>query len=401
MASSDDRLHIFVIAGEPSGDALGARLMAALDTAAGQGIRYSGVGGPQMASRGLESLFDYRQLAVMGLLEVLPQAPRLLRRIREVAAAIEAQNPDAIVSVDSPSFGFAVLRRLKSHRQPRIHYVAPQIWAWRPRRVHKIKKYVDHILALFPFEPAHFEAAGMPCTFVSHPVLENVATSAQGRAFRERHGIAADALLLCALPGSRRNEVRKLTPVIMETVSRLGARYQNLHVVIPTVSTVSDAVGVVATTGVPTTVVANADEKSAALAASNIALAASGTVTLELACARVPGVVIYKVAKITGWLGRWLLNVDYASIVNILAGREVLPEFLQWHCKPEKIVAALQELIENDNKRREVIEAERAVVARLSLDGQTPSARAAATVLQIIETFRRDTTHRRDKQEWT
>lgn len=387
MATSDDRLHVFIVAGEPSGDVLGARLMAALNAAANQGIRYSGVGGPQMQAQGLESLFDYRQLAVMGLLEVLPQAPRLLRRIRDVASAIEMLRPDAIVTIDAPSFAFAVLRRLKSHDQPRIHYVAPQVWAWRPKRVNKIKKYVDHILALFPFEPGYFDAAGMPCTFVSHPVLEDVATVEEGRAFRARHGIAADALVLCALPGSRRTEVQKLKPIIVESIARLAASHGNLHVVIPTVSTVLDDVRGIATAGVATTIVEDAGEKSAAMAASDVAISASGTATLELACAGVPAVVIYKVSLVTGWLGKWLVNVKYASIVNILAGREVLPEFLQGDCKPKKIVAAVEELIENEDRRREVIDAEIAVARQLAADGQTPSERAAEATLSIIGKF--------------
>ena len=358
MATCDDRLHIFVIVGEPSGDGLGARLMEALNRTTPRGIRYSGVGGPQMAAQGLDSLFDYRQLAVMGLLEVLPQAPRLLRRIREVAAVIETLRPDAIITIDAPSFGFAILRRLKKRTQPRIHYVAPQIWAWRPKRVNKFKEYVDHILALFPFEPAYFDAAGMPCTFVSHPVLATVATAEEGRAFRARHGIGADTLVLCALPGSRRAEVRKLKPVIVDSISRLASHHQNLHVVIPTVSTVVDDVRTIAAAGVPTTIIENSDEKSAAMAAADVAISASGTATLELACAGVPGVVIYKVANVTWLLGKLLVNVKYASIVNIMANREVLPEFLQWNCKPKKIVAAVDELIENETRRREVIDAE-------------------------------------------
>ena len=387
MATTGERLHVFIVAGEPSGDALGARLMAALNAATPQGTRYSGVGGPQMAAQGLDSQFDYRQLAVMGLLEVLPQAPRLLRRIRDVASAIESLHPDVIVTIDAPSFVFAVLRRLKTHTQPRIHYVAPQVWAWRPKRVNKLNKHVDHILALFPFEPAYFEAAGMPCTFVSHPVLENVATAEEGWAFRTRHGIAADALVLCALPGSRRTEVRKLKPVFVESIARLASRHKNLHVVIPTVSTVSKDVRSLTTAGVPTTIVENAADKSAAMAASDVAISASGTATLELACAGVPAVVVYKVAWVTGWLGRLLVNVEYASIVNIMAGREVLPEFLQEYCKPKKIVAAIDEMIENEDRRQKVIDAEAEVVSQLASDGQTPSERAAAATLRVVAEF--------------
>lgn len=387
MAGSDDRLHIFIVAGEPSGDVLGARLMAALNHARPNRVRYSGVGGPQMAVQGLDSLFDYRQLAVMGLLEVLPQAPRLLRRIRDVARAIETEQPDAIITIDAPSFGFAVLKRLKSHNQPRIHYVAPQVWAWRPKRAGKIKKYVDHVLALLPFESPYFDAAGMPCTFVGHPILENVANAEDGIAFRARHGIADDALVLCALPGSRRNEVRKLKPVIADVIGRIAERHQNLHVVIPTVSTVAEDVRDLASTGVPTTITDDVDEKSAAMAASDAAIAASGTATLELVCANVPTVVIYKVALITGWLGRYLANVKYASIANILADRELLPEFLQEYCKPKDVAAALIEIIEDDLRRQEVIDGEIDVVRQLTFEGQAPSEKAADEVLRIIDEF--------------
>ena len=387
MATSDDSLHIFIVAGEPSGDALGGRLMAALNSATSQGITYSGVGGPQMEAQGLESLFDYRQLAVMGLLEVIPQAPRLLRRIRDAASAIETLRPDAIVTIDAPSFAFAVLRRLKSHDRPRIHYVAPQVWAWRPKRASKIKKHVDHILALFPFEPAFFETVGMPCTFVGHPVIEAAATAEEGRAFRANHDIGADALVLCALPGSRRTEVQKLKPAITESISRLASLHGNLHVVIPAVSTVLEDVRGIASTGVPTTIIADVAEKPAAMVASNVAIAASGTATLELACAGVPSVVIYKVAQVTGWFGKWLVNVKYAAIVNILADREVLPELLQGDCKSKKIVAAVEELIENESRRREIMDAEIAVVRQLSFDGETPSERAAKETLRIIGEF--------------
>lgn len=387
MATPDDRLHIFIIVGEPSGDVLGARLMAALTRAVGPNIRFSGVGGPQMAVQGLHSLFDYRQLAVMGLLEVLPKVPRLLRRVREVAASIEALKPDAIVTIDAPSFAFAILRRLKSHTQPRIHYVAPQVWAWRPKRVNKLKKYVDHVLALFPFEPPYFEAAGMSCTFVSHPVLENVATSQEGHAFRARHGIRSDATVICALPGSRRAEVQRLSPVIVESLGRLAARHENLHVVIPTVSTVLEDVRSIEVEGVPTVVIEDTAEKSAAMAAADVAISASGTATLELACAGVPSVVIYKVAKVTGWLGSLVLNVKYASIVNILADREIMPEFLQWHCKPGDIADAMSDLIEDKKRRQEVIDAEFDTVSQLAVPGKTPSEKAADEVLRILRAF--------------
>ena len=388
MSTLDQQLSVFLIVGEPSGDLLGARLIESLNRMSEQPISYSGVGGPLMQSVGFKSLFDYRDLAVMGFLEVLPHIYKLLKKINLVKEEIENINPDVIISIDSPGFCFRVLKNLSTHDKPRIHYVAPQIWAWRENRVYKYKKYIDHVLALFPFEPPYFNNAGLPCTFVSHPVIESTATEEEGRSFRIRNSIDSNDLVICALPGSRRSEVKRLMPVIVNTVNQLSIKHKKIHVIIPTVSTVVNDVRKLANFNTNITVIDDNLEKYSAFAASDIAIASSGTVTLELACALVPSVVIYKVSPITGFIARFLVKVKYASIVNILGKHEVFPEFLQSNCKATNIVASLNKIIDDNVFRKKIIDAEKTVVKLLKTPNESPSDIATKTVLNIIQDYK-------------
>ncbi len=380
-------LHVYVIAGEPSGDVIGGRLIEALGE--GGPIRVSGVGGPEMEAAGLKSLFPYNELAIMGLTEVLPSVPRILRRIRTVAHDIERCKPDVIVTIDSPGFVFGVIRRLKSRDCPRVHYVAPTIWAWRAGRVKKFRKHFDHLLALFPFEPPLFERAGLDCTFVGHPAAEGAPLAGDGPGFRARHGINTDTLLMCLLPGSRRGEVSRLAPVADEVVERLLRDHPELRIVVPAVSNVQSAVeDLAAGWGERVLVVDGATERYDAFAASDLALAASGTVTLELAYAGVPTVVIYKVGKFTGAIARRMIQVEFVSIVNIVAGREVFPEFLQMYCLPDDVVDALGAWID-DRAAAETAGHEAAEIARqVSGEGGKPSRRAAEAVRSIVAGWR-------------
>ncbi len=330
-------LRIFLVAGEPSGDALGARLMAALREVAGPDrVVFAGVGGDAMTAQGLQSLFPMNELAVMGLMEVLPHARRLLRRIRETAAAADAWRPDIIVTIDSPSFANRFVSRLRRRGIPKVHYVAPSVWAWRPGRVHKFKRNFDHILALLPFEPPYFEAVGLPCHFVGHPVLEYGADQGDGPGFRQRHGIAADAPVIAVMPGSRRGEVSRLVVPFGETLRLLAARRPNLTAVVATVSTVAELVeDAVRHWPVRTVVVSGTAEKYDAMAASDIGLAASGTVALELTLAGVPSLIAYRVSRLTAAIVRHLAKVKYANLVNLLLDRPVVPELLQDRCRPD------------------------------------------------------------------
>jgi len=379
----DSPLHVYVIAGEPSGDVIGARLIEALR--ADGDIEVSGIGGPEMEAAGLQSLFPYDELAIMGLTEVLPSVPRILRRMRKTARDIERKQPDVIVTIDSPGFVFGVIRRLKSRNCPRVHYVAPTIWAWRAGRVKKFRKHFDHLLALFPFEPPLFEAAGLDCSFVGHPIAEGAVASGNGPAFRQRHGIGTDEQVLCLLPGSRRGEVSRLGPVISEVLGLLARSNPGARIVVPAAPNVRDAVGTLAVTwGDKVLVVDGASERYDAFAASDLALAASGTVTLELAYARVPTVVIYQVGKLTGEIARRMIRIEHVSIVNIVAGRLIFPEFLQSRCRPALITGAVSALLGDRDAARIIGADAQAIACDIAGGGDKPSARAARAIRAIV-----------------
>ncbi|MFV3073326.1 lipid-A-disaccharide synthase [Niveispirillum fermenti] len=379
---------IFLIAGEPSGDVLGARLMAALKQATGGQVRFAGIGGERMMAEGLDSLFPMEELTLMGLAELLPRLPGLIRRIDQTAAAILSSKPDAVVTIDAPDFCFRVLKKVRRADKGirLIHYVAPTVWAWRPGRARKIAAFLDHLLVLLPFEPPYFEAVGLPATFVGHSIVEAGVERGDGPAFRARHGIAPDVPLLCVLPGSRRSEVRLLLPDFAATLAILKQRHPGLHVVIPTLGKVAAAVTAAAAQWpVPSLVVQGDEEKYDAMAASRVALAASGTVALELALARLPAVIAYRIHPLTFYLYRRLIRVKYANLVNIMLDRMLVPERLQQDCTPEKLAVAVDRLLSDPAARREQVDGVAQVARWLGQDGsQTPSQRAADAVLRVI-----------------
>ncbi len=374
---------IFLIAGEPSGDVLGGRLIAALRELTGGKLAVTGVGGEMMREQGLESLFPMEELSVMGIAEILPHLPQLLRRIRQTAAAVDQAAPDALVTIDSPDFTRRVARRVTDRAIPRIHYVAPTVWAWRPWRAKGFAQDFTHLLALLPFEPPWFERVGLPCSFVGHPVIETGAEKGDGPAFRARHGIAADAPVICVLPGSRRGEVGRLAGDFGLALSLLAERYPGLRPVVPTIETVAPTVRDLAAgwPGSPI-VVQGAAERYDAMAASNAALAASGTVALELALARVPTVIAYRVAPLTHFIVRRMLSTDFGNLVNIIENREIVPELIQGDCRPDRLAAALERMLGPDGEAQ--AEAVQPALAQLGLGGEAPARRAAQAVLDII-----------------
>ncbi|MHA1565717.1 MAG: lipid-A-disaccharide synthase [Alphaproteobacteria bacterium] len=379
-------LHVFLIAGEPSGDLIGARLMAALRRKLGDHVRFSGIGGPQMGEEGLSSLFPFSELAVMGVFEVLPKVRSLLARMRQTARAVEEAAPDILVTIDSPAFAFGVVRRLGNRTVPRVHYVAPTVWAWRPWRVHKFARAFDHILALLPFEPPYFEKAGLACSFVGHPVLEGGADNGDGPAFRETHDIDKGATLLCVLPGSRLGEVNRLLGCFGDAVARLGERRKDLVVVVPTLPHVAEGVRKATDTWpVRVVLIEETAARFDAMAASDVALAASGTVALELAMARVPTVIGYKVAPLTAMVLRRMVRVRFVSLVNLLVDRAASPELLQENCEPKKLGDALELLLSDPARRQDVMDAEAEALLSLGLAGPRPSERAADVVCRLAD----------------
>ncbi len=377
---------VYMVAGEPSGDALGAPLMAALTGAAGGDVAYAGIGGPLMEKEGLKSLFPMPELTVMGLAEVIPQIPGLLRRVNQTADDIVAKSPVAVVTIDSPDFSFRVAKRVKARAPeiPLIHYVAPTVWAWRPGRARKIAAFLDHILCLFRFEPPYFEREGLAASFVGHPVLSGRIPNGDGPDFRKRHNIPAAQPVLTVLPGSRKGEVGRLLPVLRECVMALARDVPSLHVAVPTVENVLPEVRAETNAWpVPVMLISSEHEKADAFAASGAAIAASGTVTLELAAARVPAVVIYKVNPVSAFLGRLLIKFEWVSLPNILMKKEIYPEFLQEDCMPAKIVPAVKARLLGTNKG-ETAEDLREVLKQLGPSGPAPAEAAAAAVRNVI-----------------
>ena len=375
---------VYLVAGEQSGDALGGRLMAALRTARPD-LEFAGIGGPEMTAQGLRTLFPLRELAVMGLLEVLPKIFRLRALLQAAVADVTARRPDVLVTIDSPGFTLRLLKDVRGLGIKRVHYVAPQVWAWREHRVKEFPGLWDRLLCLLPFEPAFFARHGLTGQFVGHPVLESGAGSGDAARFRARHGITADQRILILMPGSRRGEVARHLPIFSQTVTEL-ADIPGLVPVLPVASAVADTV-IQAVAGWPVRpiVLTERDDKHDAYAAADAALTKSGTSTLELAMASVPMAVAYRVNPLTAAIARRLVKVKYAALVNLLADREIVPELIQQDCTPTKLAAEIRTLLRDQPAADAQRAAFRSVLANLSPNGATPSAAAAQAVLDLLD----------------
>ncbi|MGB8366249.1 MAG: lipid-A-disaccharide synthase [Rhizomicrobium sp.] len=377
-------LTIMLVCGEPSGDQLGAELMAGLKALGGDAVRIVGVGGGAMQAQGLQSLFPLDDTAVMGLAEVVPRIPAILRRVRQASDYALATHPDAVVLIDSPDFTHRIAQRVKRADKSirTVNYVAPQVWASRPYRAGRMAHYFDLVLALLPFEAPFFEAHGLHAAFVGHPVIERAGRMVGGDALRARLGIAADAVVLAVLPGSRLNEVRFLMPPFREAVALVAREVSNLVCVLPTVPHVAATVRArAADWPVPLHVVENETDKFAAFDAAYAALAASGTVTTELALAGTPMVVAYRLGWLTYRLARPFITVRFATLGNIILDRAAIPELLQGECTGANLAEALVPLLSDTAVRRKQIAELRLIVEKLGVGGEEPSLRAARALL--------------------
>jgi lipid-A-disaccharide synthase len=377
-----------LVCGEPSGDALGAQLMAGIKALAGDRVTFTGVGGLAMAREGLQSLFPLDATSVMGLREVVPAIPRILRHVKIAVDFAVATKPDAVVVIDSPDFTHRVARGIRK-RDPSIHtvdYVAPQVWASRAYRAKAMASYFDLVLALFPFEVPFFETFGLKAAFVGHPVIERAAKVTGGDTLRARLGIAGDAPLLALLPGSRTSEIRFILPEFKAAVALLAKKIPGLVTLLPTVPYVAAKVRA-ATQGWPTVlhIVESEADKYAAFDAANVALAASGTVTAELALSRTPMVVAYKVGGLTYFLSKFLMTVKYMALINILLERAAVPEFLQARATPRALADAVALLFADASARAAQVEAMNEFGRRLGEGDEAPSQRAARTLLKFID----------------
>jgi lipid-A-disaccharide synthase len=370
-------VRLFLIAGEPSGDRLGAALMAGLKSLTD--IEFAGIGGPLMQAEGLTSLFPMEELSVMGIAEILPKYLHLKRRIRQAAEAALACGAEALVTIDSPDFSLRVAKRVKAARPDlrTIHYVAPSVWAWRPGRAAKMARVIDHVLALLPFEPPYMTAHGMTCDFVGHPVVaEPLASPAERAAF------AGEGPLLLALPGSRRAEVTRLAPIFGAVIGRLRQRHPGLRVALPTVRGVAPLVrDLTATWPVAPRIVEDAGHKRGAFAAADVAVAASGTVSLELAANACPMVIAYDMHPVTLWLMRRAALVDTVTLVNLVSGTRTVPEFIGPDARPDRIAPALEAALADPGAQRAAMAL---TMDRLGRGGEPPGLRAARSVLAAL-----------------
>lgn len=374
------RFKVFVIAGEPSGDRLGGAAMAGLKALTD--VEFRGVGGAAMAEQGLSPQFPMSELSLMGIAEILPKYFHLKRRIREVAEAILDWNPDVVLTIDSPDFCLRVADIVKARSDIRIcHYVAPTVWAWRSERAAKLAKRVDQVLALFPFEPPYFEKESLRCDFVGHPVVtEEVATDTEVAAFRAAHDIG-DAPLMLVLPGSRRGEVTRLAPIFGETLGHFSEHHPEARYVLPMAQNVEPLVREVTQGWKVTPILIEATDKAgkaAALRAADVALAASGTVSLELAANDTPMVVAYRMAWLTEQIVKRKLLIDTVTLVNLVSETRVVPEFLGADCIPQKIAASLSHVL---NAGADQHAALALTMERLGRGAEAPGLRAARAVL--------------------
>lgn len=374
-------MKVFLIAGEPSGDRLGGALMAGL-RALCPDAEFSGVGGDAMAEQGLASLFPMSDLSVMGLAEVLPKLRLLRARIAQTAAAISRAAPDIVITIDSPDFCLRVLKQARRVRPalPVVHYVAPSVWAWRPKRAARMAPLVDHVLALLPFEPPYMHAAGMSCDFVGHPVVAEPRPSAAEIAqIRAGH----EGPLVLALPGSRRGEISRLAPRFGQALAL--ALPENARVVVPTVRAQADFMRAqVREWPVSAEVLEDSAAKRAAFGAADLALAASGTVSLELAASDTPMIIAYDVAPLTRFLAARMIKLDTVTLVNLVSDTRSIPEFLGRDCEPNRIAAALKHLLGDADARARQHQAMALTMERLGKGGLAPGLRAAQSVLNFM-----------------
>lgn len=381
-------MRLFLVAGEHSGDALGAKLMTALKERLRNDVTFAGVGGDEMAAQGLRSLFPIEDVAVMGPLNILPKLPKIISRVYQTVDAAIAFRPDAAVIIDSPEFTHPIAKRIRKRAPgiPVIDYVSPSVWAWRPGRAKKMRGYIDEVLALLPFEPdAHKRLGGPPCTYVGHPLIEKLdeIQNADAAGLAKRLGIDDGKPMLLVLPGSRMSEVSRLVGGFGETVDRLAQQTAGLHVIIPAVTHVRDAIVAASSRWRVKPHIVDSSEKYAAMRLARAALAASGTVTLELALAGTPFIGAYKADRLTGPLIRRLVTTETVLLPNLVLGERAFPEFIQEHCTPDNLARAVLPLIGESDVRARQVAALARIPAKMRLTAGTPSEAAAAVVAGI------------------
>jgi len=379
---------IAFMAGETSGDQLGGWLMAALKARRPE-VKFIGIGGPMMEAQGLTSIFPIRDINLIGITEVLPHVFTIKRRIREMVEFIEREQPEVVVSIDSPGFVLRVVKQLRARGKTKakfIHYVAPTVWAYRPERATLMAERFDFLLCLLPFEPPYFDAVKLPNRFIGHEIAWWWKSRGDGSAFRKKHNIASDAPLLAVFPGSRNGEIKRLWPVFKQSIEQLATKIPNLNVVIQVPPSMMERMrAAVDGWHIKPLLINNSEDKRGLFAAATAAIAKSGTIGLECALAGLPSIVAYNANPITAYLVRRMIRVKYVNLANLLAEKMIIPELIQEDCNADAIAKAMLPLLTNEHAR-DVQRRELAHVANLLgvNDAKSPSEKAADVVLGML-----------------
>lgn len=375
---------IYLIAGEASGDLLGAHLMRALKKQSDRPLRFHGIGGDRMKAEGLVSLFPYQDLSLLGFTEVLPHIMRIFARINTTVEDVITKHPETVVTIDVPGFSFRVVEKLREEgfKANFIHYVAPTVWAYKPERANICADLFDKMMVLLPFEPPYFKAVNLPCTWVGHPVVKETAVG-DGTAFRKQYNIAEHTTLLTLLPGSRQSEIKRHMPVFAQTATLLAQQYPDIALATAVPRNMMPFVAdYFKDCPFRAVVTANEQDKKNAIAAANLAIVKSGTVTLEVAMAKTPMVIAYRVNPISAWMFRRISLTRYVNLINIMKNKEIYPEMLQELCSPIFLANAGAALLRS--KELSIFQRDESVSALEQLcppDDQIPSILAANVVL--------------------
>lgn len=383
----------FIIAGEASGDLLGSKLIRELKlqlNAKNETAEFIGIGGPLMEEEGLISIFPMSELSIMGFFEILPHLAKLLRRIKQTSETILKENPDFVITIDSPDFCFRVMKKLSKseERWKRIHLIAPSVWAYRPGRAKKISKLYDLLLAVLPFEPPYFEKHGLRTVFIGHPLIAESPNFDDKKTlaaeFRKQHGISEEAFMLCVTAGSRNSEVKKIFPEFIEAINLLSQKIPNLKIILPLVDKTRELILSMSKTLRVEYFPITKKEKKSAFFAADFALAKSGTNTLEFSLYRLPMIIAYKVNFLSFLLLKLMVKVRFANLVNLILNREVIPEMIQQNCRGKKIAVLLEKLIKDQNfAQKQIIESEMALKLMGLKSLENPSRKAAEEIINL------------------
>jgi lipid-A-disaccharide synthase len=384
-----EKIKIFIIAGEPSGDVLGGKLMAEIkQQAAGKKVvEFVGVGGSRMTEQGLNSIFPIEELSVMGFAEVVPHIPKLLKRIKQTADEIVKSQANMVITIDSPDFCFRVIKKIaqenKAHKIKKVHFIAPTVWAYREKRAEKIAKLYDLLLAILPFEPPYFEKHGLETLFIGHPITENNWEITEN--LREKYQIQKDAIVLCAMAGSRVGEVKRILPEIIGAANILAEQHPDLVVLLPTIKKTETLITASLGLFKSRTIILKEEEKYPAFKAANLAIAKSGTNNLEIAIAQTPMITIYKISPLTHFFIKGLIKVKFANLINLILNKELIPELIQDNCTAAKIAATAKNLLDNKELMAKQTSESQKILKILGLNSKiTPSAKAAQKILSYF-----------------